>query len=458
MGVATWIAVAADAAAMEALLFAAIGFAIGGLDDLAVDLLWLWHRATGRLRDRHVGEHGAGRARAMAIFVPAWDESAVIGAMLRSAIRRIDHDDWRIFVGVYPNDPATIEAVATVAAGEPRILLVVHDRAGPTTKADCLNALWRAMLRDERARGRAYHGVVLHDAEDVIHPDELTVLASVLGDRHAAQVPVLPIADPASRLVSGHYLDEFAESHLRTLPLRAAIGASLPLAGVGCAIRRDMIGGIADERGGDPFDAASLTEDYELGLAIAARGGRSAFARVRAADGSLVAVREYFPARFPSAVRQKGRWMVGIALAGWDRTGWGGHGPVEWWMRMRDRRAPLSVIVLLAGYVGLALLSVALVAGALAGIPRAGWPAGLDVLLAVTAFLFLWRLAMRAACTGAVHGRAEAARSIPRYIVANIVAMAAARRALILYAKMLGGRGVRWDKTEHRFPAAEEVA
>ncbi|MGJ3628815.1 hypothetical protein AB5I41_21435 [Sphingomonas sp. MMS24-JH45] len=33
-------------------------------------------------------------------------------------------------------------------------------------------------------------------------------------------------------------------------------------------------------------------------------------------------------------MRQKARWMIGIALAGWDRTGWGGDRRVaEMWMR-----------------------------------------------------------------------------------------------------------------------------
>ena len=75
------------------------------------------------------------------------------------------------------------------------------------------------------------------------------------------------------------------------------------------------------------FDPASLVEDYELGLTIADAGGRGCFARVRDAAGDVVAVRAYFPDTVHAAVRQKARWMAGIALAGWDRTGWGPPGP-----------------------------------------------------------------------------------------------------------------------------------
>ncbi|MBN8841243.1 MAG: glycosyltransferase, partial [Sphingomonadales bacterium] len=85
------------------------------------------------------------RPRRFAILVPAWDESAVIGAMLRNTLARLDHPDFLIIVGCYPNDRATIAAVARVAAHDRRVRLTIGRRHGPTTKADCLNTLWRAL-------------------------------------------------------------------------------------------------------------------------------------------------------------------------------------------------------------------------------------------------------------------------------------------------------------------------
>jgi adsorption protein B len=41
----------------------------------------------------------------------------------------------------------------------------------------------------------------------------------------------------------------------------------MPLAGTGCAISPAMLAKIAQARNGDPFDASSLTEDYELSRA-----------------------------------------------------------------------------------------------------------------------------------------------------------------------------------------------
>src|SRR3546814_4271761 len=109
------------------------------------------------------------------------------------------------------------------------------------------------------------------------------------------QLPVLPLADPQSRWIGGHYLDEIAESHGKDLVVREALGASVPSAGVGCAINRNMMDRIVAMNGGRPFDEASITADYELGLKIGALGGRGIIVRLPAGTGSVVDKREHFP-------------------------------------------------------------------------------------------------------------------------------------------------------------------
>jgi bacteriophage N4 adsorption protein B len=128
----------------ELLLFAGAGFVLLGVSDLAVDLIWL---AT---RGRRSSPRPAPAARApgrLAILIPAWDEAAVIGAMLGHCRAAFGEADHLLYVGCYPNDPATIAAVR--ASANPRLRLVVGPAPGPTSKADCLNRLWEAMLAEE---------------------------------------------------------------------------------------------------------------------------------------------------------------------------------------------------------------------------------------------------------------------------------------------------------------------
>lgn len=444
---------ALDAAAREMTLFAALWFVVGGLDDLLVDLIYLVQRLRGgRVRlPALAGPVPPGR---IVVFVPAWDESAVIGAMLRAALGRFDHPDYRIYVGAYPNDPATIAAVAQVALEDARVRLVIGPRPGGTTKADCLNTLWRALLRDEEAEGFTASAVVLHDAEDVVHPLELRAYAHGLVAHAAVQLPVLPLAHVHSRFFAGHYLDEFAEAHGRALAVRQAVGAGLPFAGVGCAIRRAVLGRLAERRGGAPFDADSLVEDYELGLTLAGMGARAHLLRIAETPGGPpVAVRAYFPATLDAAVKQKSRWMIGIALAGWDRTGWGGWRQIgDNWMRMRDRRATLEIPVLALAYLSILAWGMSFGAHLLAGSSSAAPSKLMQIVLWSNLALLFWRLAVRAAFVGRAYGWREALWAVPRVLSSNAVAMLAARRALFAYVRMLRGAPPCWDKTAHQFP------
>ncbi len=439
-----------DVVARESFALAATGFLIGGLDDLALDAVYLWNRRPEpRARDEMPVTSGT-----IALFVAAWDEGEVIGAMLDTTLDRFAVEDCRIYVGAYPNDRATIDAVAARAERDARVRLVINPQPGPTTKADCLNRVWEALLREEEAEGWRASAIVFHDAEDLVHRDELHVYRTMLGAYQVVQLPVMPLPDRSSRLIAGHYIDEFASAHGGALVARNALGAPLPLAGVGCAIDRNLLGTIAAMRG-EPFDAASLTEDYELGLRTAMLGGRQVFARVRDDGGRPVAVAAYFPATIDAAVRQKARWMIGIALAGWDRMGWGRAR--DWrdhWMRMRDRRAPVAVLILLAAYCALITWAGANVVHWLEGSDPPAPAPWLVVMLQINALLLAWRLIVRAAFTGRAYGSVEAVLSLPRAMVGNIIAMLAARRALWAYAATLRGLSARWDKTAHRFPDA----
>jgi bacteriophage N4 adsorption protein B len=437
-----------DRAGAELTLFAAIGLLSGGIGDLAVDLLWIGGRARA---DPLELEPPAAPGR-IAVLIGAWQEATVIGQMLATALDRFVHEDYRIFVGVYPNDVATIAAVRRIAATHPRghrLRAISGPLDGPTTKAEALNRCWDAVRRAETREGRRFKAVVLHDAEDVVHPQELAVFDALIERHDLVQLPVLPLIDRGTSIISAHYADEFAEAHSKQLVVRVALGASLPLAGTGCALSTAMLERLAAAGDGRPFDGGSLTEDYELGLRLTEFGGRGAFVQVRGASG-LVAVRAYFPHTLAAAVTQKARWTMGIALAGWDRLGWRG-GIAEHWMRLRDRRAILAAIILTAAYAALLLSAIGAAGHRLAGsapLPTGPW---LALLLPCTSAILLWRWGIRAATVARVYGWREGLWSIPRVFVCNLVAILAAWRAVVRYLQT-GSAPPRWDKTEHRFP------
>jgi adsorption protein B len=143
--------------------------------------------------------------------------------------------------------------------------------------------------------------------------------------------------------------------------------------------------------------------------------------------------------------------MVGISLAGWDRLGWRG-GPAEWWMRIRDRRATLAALVLFAAYLSVLLWGLTLGAGLIWPMPQGPSSPLLDQLLLLNLLLMTWRMGMRALFVGRSYGWRYGLGAVPRTLVANLIAILAARRAVFLYGKSLFGAPLAWDKTQHRFP------
>lgn len=447
----------------ELLLFSAVLFLIGSLDELAVDCVWLirrvyrwivYYRNTSpqSITDLKAPENPG----LIAIFVPTWKEATVIGAMLRRCCQLWQGGSTRysIYVGCYPNDREGATAIIDAIGDDPNARMVLCDSAGPTTKADCLNRLWRALIKDELATGIKAKAIVLHDAEDCVHASELLIYDKLIEKAEGVQLPVIPEPVAGSIWISGHYCDEFAVSHGRNLVVREAIGAALPLAGVGCAIDRVILGRIALANQGLPFDVKSVTEDYELGLRIGTQGGRTMLVRIRDEAGSLIGVHACFPDTLSAAVRQKGRWIMGIAFAGWDRMGWNKK-PAEIWMRIQDRKAILAAVVLLVGYVCLVLGAILVIAALFSGFAPKGLSDNLVIMLVFNGVFMIWRLIVRAAFVWRCYGLRAALISLPRSIVSNIIAIMAARRAAVSYLRLCVGGKLHWDKTEHtHFPKA----
>ena len=453
-----------DLVQKELLLLASICFLIGSTDDFVFDLLWLGHKIRRRLfvYSRHdrasleTLDRIATPDRPLAVFVPAWREAAVIGPMLSRCRDRWQGHNFRLYLGCYPNDCDTITAAAVHAQGWTDVRIVLCDNNGPTTKADCLNQLWAALCRDEIDEQMTFKAVVLHDAEDIVHPGSLSLFDHLIDRASLIQLPVIPRRAITSTWIAGHYGDEFAEMHGKQMVLREALGVSIPSAGVGCAFARDALQRLAIRSSGKPFDASSMTEDYELGLNMTGDGNRGIFARLKDQHGQLVATQEFFPENLEDAIRQKSRWMAGIALSGWDRLGWE-KGWLENWMRLRDRKASLAATVLALGYLAVILTGL-LMAAQIAGIysiqPLSGF---LTALLFANLGFLAWRLLFKAYFVFRLYGLREALLSIPRTVVANLINIMAAWRALGKYTRQLSGGQIEWDKTTHFLPDVDAV-
>ncbi len=115
----------------ELLLFAGVFFLIGALDDLAVDAVWLWLRATGRIttaRRSRAALKSRPLSGPVAVVIPAWREAAIVGQTVRHLLDTWPHHQLRLYAGCYRNDPATLGAAITAARRDPRLRLVIHDR------------------------------------------------------------------------------------------------------------------------------------------------------------------------------------------------------------------------------------------------------------------------------------------------------------------------------------------
>ena len=143
--------------AAELALFAGVGFLLFAVNDLAVDLIYFgrraWRAATvyRRFPRAFASELASpGKPGFIAIFVPAWDEAAVIAPMLRAtleALRACQLPDLRRPLPQRSGDRRGDRQRRRSRASS----RCAVDADGPTTKADCLNHLYDALIAYETA-------------------------------------------------------------------------------------------------------------------------------------------------------------------------------------------------------------------------------------------------------------------------------------------------------------------
>lgn len=428
---------------------------LSGLDDLFVAVVYL---ATRRKRFPWPSDADLAQTpeRRVAIFVPLWREHRVIGQMLEHNLSVIRYANYDIFVGVYPNDELTERAVAEAAQRHPRVHLAVCPHNGPTSKGDCLNWIFRRMEAFELRQRVRFEIIITHDAEDLVHPASLRLINFYSRSYEMVQVPVLALPTPARELTHGIYCDEFAETETKDIPVRQRLGGFLPSTGVGAGFDRASLERLAGSRGGRIFDPGCLTEDYDSGLRFHTMGLRQVFLPIVYDGAGPIATREYFPRTMRAAIRQRSRWVAGIALQGWQHHGWRLPGRQRYWL-WRDRKGLIgSLLSPLTNGVSMYAFA-AWTAGHHSPLGRVP-PAIEWVCVAVTAMAGL-QMALRAQCCARVYGWRMAALVPLRALWANQVNGLATSAALVQFVKArLRGRDLAWRKTEHVYPAHRGAA
>jgi adsorption protein B len=476
-----------DSVVAASLLPLAAWILISGIDDLFISAIWI--AGLVRRGDRRPWEQRSPLPlpeRRVAIFVPLWREDKVIAGMLGHNLAAIRYRHYDFFVGAYPNDEPTKAAVLGVAARSPNVHLCVCPHPGPTSKADCLNWIFQHMLLEEGKSGARFDIVVIHDAEDLIHPDALRWANQLIGDYDMVQTPVLPLRTPWREFTHGVYCDEFAEMHTKDLAVRWRLNGFIPSSGVGTAYSRRALDQLAESDTNRIFEPECLTEDYENGMRIhlaglrqlfvpvltdgdlpqdsdnrSSAGGRllrylRRFAPVRASAPPL-ATREFFPRRFRLALKQRTRWVTGIAFQAWERHGWGRE-PWQWYWLWRDRKGvignPLSLYANLLFFYGLISYGLAHWQGVPWGLGSAVSGPLADTALWITSILALSQLAVRTACTARVYGAAFALWTPTRLLVGNLLNSLATANAFLQFANArLRNLPLVWVKTDHSYPS-----
>jgi len=428
---------------------------ISGADDLFIFLAWAIYGR--RLEKAFPKPPGQIQEKRIAILTPLWHEAGVVRRMVEHNLSTLRYHRFELFLGVYPNDPETIAEARQLEEAYSHVHVALCPHNGPTSKADCLNWIFQRLLLFEESTGWKAEAVVTHDAEDVMHAEELRWISHYLDRFDMVQIPVLPLRTSGWDVVHGVYCDEFAEYQTKDIPTRMLLGGFIPSNGVGTGYRREAIEKLAEVDGNRVFSPECLTEDYENGYRLHRLGFRQAFIPLARLGATIVATREYFPRRLRAAIRQRTRWITGIVLQSWQRHGWsGGWGDRYWWWR--DRKGivgnPMSHCA--------NLLSIALAFYLTANPGDAAMrlremlfthPAAAAV-TGMLLFLQAVSLGMRMAAVGHVYGWKFALGVPVRVPVANAInTLAAVRAAVRFFAACRSGQPLVWLKTEHSYPS-----
>ena len=443
------------------------------LDDLIIDLLFWYGKLSGKIKAKYknypsVAELNELEEQPIAIMIPAWDESSVIARMADYSAATFKYTNYQIFIGTYPNDQATQDEVDKIVKKYNNVHKVVTDKPGPTTKAHCLNNVIEYIFDYEKKNEMEFKIIGFHDSEDVIHPMELKLYNYMIPKNDMVQLPVIALPKKWNYLTSGHYIDEFCESHQKDMYVRELLTDYVPSAGVGTAFSRKAFKVLSKLNDGEIFDTKCLTEDYDIGYKFKKEGLKVTFAWYESEDlkidnkdtkvgNSIICIREFFPAKLNLAIRQKSRWIIGIVFQGWTTIGWP-KGIKNKYIFYRDRKAIFTNPAAFFAYFAALNIIVMVIVKKLFPdtylfpefIP---YESTTWYILGINFFFLLSRIIHRFYFVSSIYGVKQGLLSIPRIFWGNIINISAFFRALTQFRKAeKKSEKPKWDKTDHEFP------
>jgi len=231
-----------------------------------------------------------GRRTRFAVLVPAHDEEAVVGHLVRSlAAQDYPRDLYDVYVVADNCSDRTAEVAREAGA-------VVFERRDPGCRGKGHALNWLAARVSET--GKEYDAACVLDADNLADPGFLGWVDACLSRGDVAV---------QGRILSKNR-DDSAVSRLDDLVQRGAcaqqaarerLGLAVLLAGTGLALKWSLLGEIG-------WDASSLVEDQAMTVDLLLRGHR-----VRYCPQAVVYDEK--PASLSSSVAQKERWVRGRA-------------------------------------------------------------------------------------------------------------------------------------------------
>lgn len=300
--------------------------------------LVLWNQLTALAgwRNQRPAEPGS-RDRRFRVVVPAHDEEKVLGGLLADLADQ-EHAASQVWVLA---DRCTDRTAAVAAAAGVR---VAERTAGPDGKGAALSWYLAAHpLADDEA-------LVILDADNRVPADLLTRFSDELDTGHQALQAYLDVANPdASSVAMASALSYWASNRMVQLA-RTNLGWTADLGGTGMCL---TAGAIAAAGG----FGTTLVEDQELGVRLFVAGIPVRWLHdVRVLDEK--------PVTSAVAIRQRSRWARGRSEVA---ARWVGQ-------LLRTRSLPgfdLAVRLRQPSRMGVAVVSAALAAGSLVGLPVA---------------------------------------------------------------------------------------